>query len=320
MDALNRVIDSLRLKATQFFRSELMPSQGVLLSSKGRCAFHIIEQGQCWLRVKDQPDLIVLDEGDLIVMNDQQQYAILGAPDAPVVLLDPYAMLPAVTTTKNDHSTFIISSMFEAKHNGLYPFISLLPRLLHIRSKVGSNQDWLTTGVKFISIEMKQQKPGYETIIERLMDVIFIMVLRNWIEDYAGNDRGWLGALYHPQLGPVLGYIHSMPEQDWSVSTLAQQVNMSRSNLATQFTKAVGESPMKYLTRWRMQRASMLLLDNPDMPLNEIATQVGYSSPFIFSRAFKRYTGLSPRHYREQNDLAGQPIKTIGATTQDDPE
>ena len=72
---------------------------------------------------------------------------------------------------------------------------------------------------------------------------------------------------------------------------------MSRSAFALRFKEKVGQSPLDYLTRWRMFRAGQLLRSS-DKALVEIATSVGYDSEASFNKAFKRTTGSAPGAYR----------------------
>src|SRR5689334_872188 len=79
----------------------------------------------------------------------------------------------------------------------------------------------------------------------------------------------------------------------WTVEEIAREVAMSRSLLAQRFTDMVGESPMQYLTSWRMHLARRLLRETR-LSMAEVGLQVGYSSEAAFSRAFRRLVGTPP--------------------------
>ncbi|MBC8100626.1 MAG: helix-turn-helix transcriptional regulator, partial [Armatimonadetes bacterium] len=169
-----------------------------------------------------------------------------------------------------------------------------------IPNQNGHTISWLKSPLEMINFEMQHSYPGSETVVSHLMSILLIMVIRYWILHHADGDGGWLSALYHPQIGAVLAEIHQQPAYPWTVDSLAKAVNLSRSGLAAQFSALVGEAPMHYLTRWRMQLAVTLLLDEPYATLDQIAQQVGYSSAYAFSKAFKRWFGMAPSAYRQQ--------------------
>jgi AraC-like DNA-binding protein len=144
---------------------------------------------------------------------------------------------------------------------------------------------------------------GSETIITRLIDVMFVEAVRAWLKDQPEGSAGWLGALRDPPIGTALGLIHKAPEKQWTVPSLAAQVGMSRSPFAARFTALVGQAPMSYLKRWRLQLAARLL-QNQALSLSSIAEQVGYESAAAFSRVFKREFGVAPGQYRRHGGIS----------------
>ncbi len=115
-------------------------------------------------------------------------------------------------------------------------------------------------------------------------------------------QTGWLGALQDKQIGGAILHIQRNPAQAWTVASLADEVAMSRSAFAARFKELVGESPMQYVTRWRMNVA-MTWLNEEDTPLDEIAGRLGYQSDAAFSRAFKRFIGVSPGAARRNGQI-----------------
>lgn len=153
-----------------------------------------------------------------------------------------------------------------------------------------------------IGIEINHIRPGRETIISRLTEVLFIMIMRYWIE-HQGNAQGsWLSALHDPRIAAALEALHRQPERAWTVEQLAAEVNWSRLAFAARFSQLVGEAPLKYLTRWRMQLAMMWLADTEDS-IEVIAWRTGYTSVYAFSKTFKRLTGIAPGAYRKARRL-----------------
>lgn len=134
-------------------------------------------------------------------------------------------------------------------------------------------------------------------MITRLADILFIQVVRLYIDSLPENSRGWLAGLKNLQIGKALGYIHRNPEQTWTIDSLSIAVGMSRASFAAKFKQIVGESPFQYLTRWRMHKAASYLKD-PSSSLSEAAQRVGYGTEAAFSKVFKRHLGIGPGKYR----------------------
>jgi AraC-like DNA-binding protein len=130
-----------------------------------------------------------------------------------------------------------------------------------------------------------------------------IQAIRAWIEQDPAAQTGWLGALRDRQLGRAITLIHREPARAWTVANLATEVAMSRSAFAARFTELVGEPPMHYLARWRMHVAQTWLKEE-GAGLGELAFRLGYQSEAAFSRAFKRFIGVSPGAVRRDGDAA----------------
>ena len=142
---------------------------------------------------------------------------------------------------------------------------------------------------------MVRDEPGQEVVLDRLLDLLVIAVLRAW---FARADAPpWYRAHSDPAVGRALQLLHHNPAHPWTVGELASQVGLSRAALARRFTELVGEPPMTYLTGWRLALAADLLRE-PGSTLGAVADEVGYSSPFALSTAFKRQRGMSPQQYR----------------------
>ncbi|MCL4252719.1 MAG: AraC family transcriptional regulator, partial [Anaerolineae bacterium] len=170
---------------------------------------------------------------------------------------------------------------------------------------------WLAMALNGIESEAQGKRPGYEAVISRLMDVLFIMVMRSWIDQHETGEGGWLGALYEPYIGNVLHAIHGNPGDTWTIERLAQVAMMSRSNFIERFTRMVGEPPMKYLTRWRIQLATTWIGDDNTLTLEQIAHRLGYSSSFAFSKTFKRFMGIAPNHFKQMGKTTDSELMTI---------
>jgi transcriptional regulator GlxA family with amidase domain len=142
---------------------------------------------------------------------------------------------------------------------------------------------------------------GEQATINQLVKVLLLETLRTYARDqYGTTERAvdWLRAALDPEIGGALSLIHSQPEQPWTVQSLAGQIHMSRSAFAERFRQLVGDSPLQYLTKCRMQKAGRMLRET-ELGVKEIASLAGYESVTSFSSAFKRQTGASPAAFRK---------------------
>ena len=143
-----------------------------------------------------------------------------------------------------------------------------------------------------MAAESRDLRPGGETVTTRLADILVIQAIRSWIAQDPAAQTGWLGALQDKQIGRAVSLIHRDPGRTWTAS-LADEVMMSRSAFSARFMDLVGEPAMQYVTRWRMHVALNWLKED-EAPLGDLASRVGYQSEAAFSRAFKRFIGVSP--------------------------
>lgn len=148
--------------------------------------------------------------------------------------------------------------------------------------------------------EVSREDPGQSAVLDRLVDLLVVATLRSWFARPDGAAPGWYRALSDPVVGTALRLIHHRPAEPWTVAGLADAVGVSRATLARRFTELVAQSPMAYLTDWRMRMAADRLLE-PDANVTTVAAEVGYATPFAFSAAFKRERGLSPTEHRRRH-------------------
>ena len=162
-----------------------------------------------------------------------------------------------------------------------------------------------------MAAEAKAMRPGGETIITRLADILVIQTIRSWMAEDPLAQTGWLGALQDKQIGYAILLIQRDPARVWTVASLADEVAMSRSAFAARFKELVGESPMQYITRWRMNVA-LTWLKKEDVSLGELADRLGYQSEAAFSRAFKRFIGASPGAARKDAHMTNNQRAWLG--------
>ncbi len=180
------------------------------------------------------------------------------------------------------------------------PILPLLPDLIHVRRENIESAVWLEPMLRLLAHEAQNPREGSGSIIGHLTGIIFVHAVRAWIETQPQGQGGWLGALRDKQISFALNLMHQKPNASWTISKLATEVGMSRSPFATKFTSLVGEPPLTYLTKWRMNLATGYL-KNDQISIREVAERVGYESQASFTNAFKRSFEVSPREYKEKN-------------------
>jgi AraC-like DNA-binding protein len=133
-----------------------------------------------------------------------------------------------------------------------------------------------------------------------MTEVLFVEVLRSWLDSLRAGEGGWLGALRDPHIGKALQLLHKKPGEPWTLTDLGRRVGLGRSAFAARFTELVGQPMLRYLIERRMEEAAMLL-ESSDDGIAEVADRVGYDTASAFSKLFTRHYGLSPSRNRSRN-------------------
>jgi AraC-like DNA-binding protein len=259
----------------------------------------MLSRGNCWLSVEGIREQIPLTGGD----------CFLVAPGTSIVLRDSPRTRPrwsfreigAKAISNVAHyggggaPTTIVCGSLSFDRSSLKPITQLLPSFVLIKADQARTFA-LNHTMQALASEMADQAPGSEGVASRLAEALFIQVLRAHIASGPERKRGWLRAIFDPQVGTALSAIHDSVKTPWTVESLAEAAGMSRSAFAARFKELLGQTPLEYVTEWRMQKA-MQLLQQRDTKLLDVARSVGYESGAAFSKAFKRVVGANPGEY-----------------------
>ncbi|MGD0942512.1 MAG: AraC family transcriptional regulator [Terracidiphilus sp.] len=191
--------------------------------------------------------------------------------------------------------TTIVCGALSFDEASLKPITQLLPTFILMKADQARTLVLHST-TQALASEMAEQAPGSEVVATRLAEVLVIQLLRAHIASEASRSKGWLRAVFDPQLGTALSAIHEKVNAPWTVESLAESAGMSRSAFAARFKELLGQTPLEYVTEWRMQKA-IHLLEQRDKKLIDVARLVGYESDAAFSKAFKRVVGANPGEY-----------------------
>ncbi len=333
MDVLSDVLRSVRLCGSVFFTAEFSspwaldsPNPELLATivmpeADHVSLFHILMEGRCVVECDRYPR-VAMESGDVVVFPHGHAHTMRSEDSAESTPLDhvlsrpsPDA-LPNVSLGGGGRSTRFICGYLNCNQR-FAPLFEALPSMLIVRRRTEygtveaidgtprestdvpqESSTWLATTLKFTVNEALAARPGNAAMLGRLTELMFVEITREYMQQLNPRERGWLAALKDPYVGKALRLLHESPMRPWTVDGLAHEVAISRSGLAQRFTRLLGESPMKYLSEWRIHLAKQMLRDREDN-IQAIAERVGYESQPAFNRAFKKATGSPPAVWRK---------------------
>jgi AraC-like DNA-binding protein len=300
MDVLSDVLDTVRLTSTIVVQTRLAAPWGMRTAPRDSFAFHVVSGGTAWFAA-DGADPVALAAGDVVVLAPGHGHTLRSHPSAPVrdvldLLADGTLCRPAAGDPADGTRLVCGSFRFDDPHGTL---LAVLPAVLHAQATAGDAGPWLAHTIELLTYESFGDQPGNATVVNRLCDALFVYLVRSHLASRSGAPASWLRGLADPQIRDALTLIHERPDHAWSVAALAGRVGMSRAAFAARFAELVGQTPIRYLTQWRVQKAAGLLRDDQHS-IESIARRVGYESPVAFAKAFKRSTGLPPGAYRRR--------------------
>ncbi|WP_183811380.1 AraC family transcriptional regulator [Tunturiibacter empetritectus] len=261
--------------------------------------FAMLLRGNCWLNVEGMSDPIPLTGGDCFLLARGTSIVMRDSPRTR-----PRSTFREIAKIANDNvvhyggggtPTTIVCGSFSFDRRSLRPITQLLPSFILVKADQARTLALHNT-VQALASEMAEQAPGSGVVATRLAEVLFIQLLRAHIASGPEHNKGWLRAVFDPQLGTALRVIHDRVNTAWTVESLAAAAGMSRSAFAARFRELLGQTPLEYVTGWRMQKA-MQLLEQRDKKLIDVARLVGYESDAAFSKAFKRVVGVNTGEY-----------------------
>lgn len=302
MDVLTDVLNALELKGWLSSRTEMTPSWRFEFAVSQDMIFHILQFGGGYLFVEGETEPLRVEDGDVMLFPHGHAHMLCDQPTSPLT-----QAVHLNYETYREHQLFLsegegpkmvmLCGAFQVEQPGDFLLLHCLPKVIHLPGKQGRMAHGFAEIVRFIAQESVSQQSGTESMLRRLTEMLFIHVVRSWIDQQADGSQGWLAALRDQPISTALGLIHQSPEHGWKVEELADAVALSRSVFSARFTRLVGEPPMKYLTRWRMFKAKGLLKN--DVTVEKIALHLGYESEVAFRKAFKREVGIPPARYRQ---------------------
>ncbi len=270
--------------------------------------FHYLTEGHCRIRLDSSSSELEASAGDLVLFLNEDRH-LLGS-DLRVTPVETARLIDAVAAAKDDliqlrhggggEVTRFVCGYLACSQNLCRPLFEALPQVLCIPVGDGPTGTLLRELLRMGVNESLSSRPGAESALAKLSELMFVEAMRRYIEDLPPEGRGWLAGVRDPQVGRTLALLHGNPRKAWTVDDLARRVALSRSALAERFATLVGEPPMKYLKRWRLALAAQVLRAGNES-IASVAEHSGYESEAAFTRAFKSEFGLPPATWRKNS-------------------
>ena len=323
MDALSETLRVVRLVGAIFinarftapwsYQSPSADSAAPLLEPGAErvVIFHMVTEGECFVEMGDGQAPVHLMAGDVIVFPQGHAHCMCSQPGVPSA---PGGRLAALLTRRprqlnyggGGAATRLVCGYLACDARLAGMLLAGLPPLVRVNVRGSNAGTWLEASVRYALAEARSPRPGGAGVLAKLAEVLFIEVLRLYMNEQSTGRTGWLAGVGDRIVGAALKALHNRPAQAWTLEALAREAGTSRSVLAERFQHLVGSSPMQYLTQWRMLLAANLLCRS-NAPLARIAEDVGYQTDTAFSRAFRREYGSPPAAWR-RSQAARDPV------------
>jgi AraC-like DNA-binding protein len=336
-DTLSDVLRTVRLRSAVFYSvscdgdwvAEAPTSRdiaaAVMPEAEHVMEYHVLTAGECWAGIVGEPpvkmqrgDVVLLAQGDAHVVSstpgmradpDIAGYFDMGRTKRPFRIHydnGAQAMVDLDAPTAQPCSATFVCGFIGFDLKPFNPLIATLPRMLHLPAEGrGALSEQFAT---FAAAESAARRPGSEALLERLSEMMFVDAIRRHVEHLPAETTGWLAGLRDRYVGRALALLHERPAAPWTIEDLSSQVGLSRSALHERFVTLIGQPPVQYLTNWRMQLASRLLLEGRST-VATVAIDVGYDSEAAFARAFKRLVGMPPAAWRRAHEPAAVRVQ-----------
>lgn len=313
-DPLSQALQSVRLTGAIFLDAELGTPWGfdsppastsahlLAPTAEHLVFFHLLVDGQATARVRGY-DSVPLEAGDIVVLPRGDAHQLWNG--AVSKLTDASALLPrilngAIASERGGGSgptTKFICGYIGCERHAKQLFLAGLPPVFKTNIRADTSGEWIESSIRYLASERGAARAGRTALLSKLAEALFIETLRRYMADLPSEQTGWLAAARDPAVGLALSAIHRDPAHAFTVSGLAKQAGVSRSVFAARFNSLLGETPLAYVARWRIQLGARLLETTDDSVL-QVALKVGYESEAAFNRAFKREFELPPARYR----------------------
>jgi AraC-like DNA-binding protein len=312
MDPLSEVFGSMKIQDAIYRRLEATAPWGFSYSGDvdPRIRFGLVVRGSALLKFKNRRRTISLSGGDLFIsILSDEPFTLVDHPRSAIVdssELRKFEVDDVIHFGGGGPLTTFVSGSFGMSTFGAPLISTILPRFLHLRLEQNRSHAFQSV-LDLLASETAQRGIASSCLISCLYELLFVYAIRAYASGSAAPPKGWLAAMSDKHLSKAIEAMHAGLAKSWSVESLAREARMSRSAFALKFRTVLGQTPLEYLTQWRMYKAGGMIRSN-HTSFCEVASAVGYGSESSFSRVFRREMGVAPREYRRKCALLQSSI------------
>lgn len=307
MDPLSQFLTGPRAQAAFALRVVMDPPFAIDVQDQAALTVIIAVRGQAWISpaAKD-PEVLV--QGQAATVRGPGPYVVSDSPGRPATVVigeDQSCRTPqgehleltfsqGVRTWGNspDGETVLLIGTYQSKAAAGQLAAAALPAVA-----VFAEEDLDAGLLAMLDRELTHRDLGQEGALDRILDLLLLHLVRASVRLQGANNPSWATGTRDPMVAQALALLHQEPAAPWTVAALARRCHVSRATMAARFRAVVGQSPMAYLSTWRLALAADKLASS-DATTAVIAEELGYSNAFTFSAAFSREYGVSPSGYR----------------------
>jgi len=321
MDVLSEVLKAVKLDGAVFYNAEFSapwcfcsPPSTVLApylsaDSQHVIIFHLLTDGYGYAEVEGHSRPLPLSAGDLVILPHGDPHALRNGPfikptDHAEQVRQVFAQgLKVSRMGGGGEVTKFICGYMACDPQLSQVFLGGVPPIFKVNIRNDASGQWLENSLRYSVDHADMSTPGCGAVLAKLAEVLFVETLRRYIAMLPPEQTGWLAGVRDLEVGKALALLHRRAAHPWTIASLANEVGISRSVLAERFRCYFSETPIAYLTGWRLQLGAQML-KSTSRSVMEVAAEVGYESEASFNRAFKRQFGLPPARFRRQSRVA----------------
>jgi AraC-like DNA-binding protein len=272
----------MRVQGSVYFCDYLQAPWSMDFKDTSSASFHLVRRGECWVMSGERTDC--LGPGDLVFIEPGRDHVLASQP-------------PGQDSPPSGAGTLLLCGYCDFIQETGTPLLDVFPSMTIVREEELHQHPWLKSTLDQLSTEYMSQQPGAELVVNKLTEVVLVELIR--INFGRGEQSRFIAALSDKRIAKALQHLHNSPQIPWTLEKMGEEIGMSRAAFAKRFKELVGQPMFEYLTLLRVQRARELLQET-NLRLYEVASQVGYESDLAFAKTFKKYTGTTPTRYRKQ--------------------
>jgi AraC-like DNA-binding protein len=318
MDVLSEVLKAVKLDGAMFYNAEFSapwcfrsPASREIApyfasGSRHVILYHLLTEGRGYAHVEEDSRQIALSAGDIVIFphgdshfmgNGSRVQPVDNGKEVKRVLAQG---LKVSRFGGGGEITKFVCGYMACDPQLSQVFLGGLPPVLKVNIRNDPSGQWLENSIRYSVGDANSSAPGGEAVLAKLSEVLFVETLRRYMALLPKEQTGWLAGVRDPEVGKALALLHRQPAHPWTIAALANEVGISRSVLAQRFRRYLSQTPMAYLTHWRLQLGAQML-KSTSSSVAQVAAEVGYESEPSFNRAFKREFGLPPARFRNES-------------------